>query len=1001
MILLIGLSHALYGQDKLISGIVRSEDGPLPGASVTQKGTTIGTITDSNGRFEIKLSSTAEAIIVFSFIGYKQTEVAVTQDQTSLEILLTPDISTLDEVVIVGYGTKKKVNLTGAVSEVNEKAFSGKPIVNAYQALQGEAAGVIVQQGTSEPGTNPTINIRGLNTINGNNPLVVVDGVIGSLNNVNPNDIKSVTVLKDAASASIYGSRAASGVILITTKSGDEGKPKFTYSANVGIQQPTNFPNPADSWEYATLRNEALVNSGLSPQFTPEQILDFKNSGPNVFHYREIFKKQSSQSNHNFSLSGKNNGTDYYISLGYQDQNSLFKGPDYGYKRYNFRINLSQKINDKLKFIGRMSFTRNDIKDHAWYTEWLIEPTVRIPTIYNAVDENGNYTLVSGSNGSSLARLEKGGERTSKNDEALGNFSIEYEVIKDLIIKGVLSGNITSNKTHEFRKAIEYAYPGGGDNQNSVADQSGNSLYLNSYVTATYNKEIFTGGMLDLLVGASSENFKNNFFGVQGLDVPGNDFGVINNTSELLRSGTYGSGNEWAINSFFGRAGFAYNEKYLIETNLRYDGSSRFSDKKRWGLFPSVSVGWVLSKESFFSSVENIISFAKLRGSWGKLGNQDINDLYGYQSLVSVSSNVYGFGNTAVPGSYYSVTNPDRSWETTTMKNVGLDLSFFNNKLNFSVEAFDNLTNDILLQLPVPDVYGLGQPYQNAGSVQNRGWEVSLDHKFNTGAVNHTFSFNLSDNLNKVVDLKGKEFISGFDVQTILREGYPMFSYYALRSDGFFNTPEEVLQSSTPIFATSVKPGDIKYIDRNQDGEIGYENDRFILGNPFPRYTYGFTYRGEWKGFDLSILIQGVGQRSQWVRGEIVEAFHNSNEGPVFNRHLDRWTPTNTDASYPRLTIGSESVNNAARSDFYIFDAKYLRIKNVQIGYSLPKSLISNIGLSEVRFYLTGLNLFTFTPLNIGLDPEVNGGISAGGAPYNGRVYPVTRVFSIGLDVKF
>src|SRR5690606_22544205 len=344
--------------------------------------------------------------------------------------------------------------------------------------------------------------------------------------------------------------------------------PTLQYDATVGLQQPTNFPDAAESWQYATLRNEALVNSGFAPQFTPEQILDFKENGPNVFHYRELFKRSAPQSNHNVSLSGKSGGTSYYAALGYQNQNSLFKGTDYGYKRYNLRMNLSQEVSKRLSFTGRLSFVRNDFKDHAWWTEWLIESTVRIPTIYDIVDENGNYTLVSGSNGSSLARLEKGGERRSRNDEALGNFSIDYKPTPDLTIKAVVSGTITNNKTHEFRKAIAYAYPGGGDNQNSVSDQSGSTLYLNPYVTANYNKEVIKGGVMDLLVGASSENFKNDYFGVTGIDVPGNDFGVINNTSELLRSGTYGSGDEWSLRSYFGRAGFSFEDKYLFEANV-------------------------------------------------------------------------------------------------------------------------------------------------------------------------------------------------------------------------------------------------------------------------------------------------------------------------------------------------------------------------------------------------------------------------------------------------
>ena len=455
-----------------------------------------------------------------------------------------------------------------------------------------------------------------------------------------------------------------------------------------------------------------------------------------------------------------------------------------------------------------------------------------------------------------------------------------------------------------------------------------------------------------------------------------------------------GSGNEWAIQSVFGKIGYTFDDKYLLKANLRYDGSSRFAEAKRWGVFPSVSAGWILSEENLFTPLEDVVSFAKIRASWGQLGNQDISDLYGYQSLVGTGRNVYSFGGVGVSGAYYSVSNQNRTWETSTMKNLGIDLSFFKRKLDVTFEVFDNLTEDILLQLPVPATYGLGQPFQNAGSVRNRGWELSMNYQFETGAVNHSFNFNISDNRNEIEDLRGREFINGFDVNTILREGYAINSYYALKADGFFNSEDEINNSATPIFSSNVKPGDIKYLDRNGDGEIDYENDRFILGNAFPRYTFGATYAMDWNGFDFSVFIQGVGKRQQWLRGEIVEAFHNNNEGPVFERHLDRWTPENLDASYPRLTVGAESVNNAAKSDFYIYDAQYLRIKNLQIGYTLPDAAVHNIGLESTRLYLTGLNLLTFSPLNdLGVDPESVGS--------SGRVYPVTRVFSLGLNINF
>ncbi|MCH7409090.1 TonB-dependent receptor [Belliella sp. DSM 111904] len=986
-----------FGQSRMVSGTITAEGEPLPGASVLVKGKSQGTVSDIDGVFRLELTSSGETTLLVSFIGFISKEVIISPNQTTVNVELEVDLSDMDEFVVVGYGTKRRDNITGAISETGERAIAGKPLTNAYQALQGEVPGLVIQQGTSEPGSLPEINIRGLSTMSGNSPLIVVDGVIGSLNNVNPNDIENVSVLKDAASAAIYGSRAANGVILITTKGGKEGKPKFSYNGQFGVQQPTNFPKIADSWEYATLRNEALVNSRMNPVFTPEQILGFKENGPNVSHYEALFKDQAIQSNHNLSVSGSEKGLNYMMSLGYMDQESLFHGPGYGHQRYNVRINLDKQVNDKLKVGGRISLARNDIKGHAWWTEWLIEPTVRMPPIYNIVDANGNYTLSSGSNGNPLAQLEQGGARKNQNDEVLVNLSLEYEPIENLLIKGVIGGNTTSNLTHEFRRAISYAYPGGGNNQNSVANQYGRSLYLNPYITASYKLNIAEKHDFDFLLGVSSESFKNEFFGVSGLDVPGNEFGVIDNVSEILQSGTYGSGNEWGIQSFFGRAGYRYEDKYLLEGNLRVDGSSRFTSANRWGVFPSVSGGWVISREDFFAPVEEVVSFAKLRASWGQLGNQDIGSLYGHQSLVNMGSNVYAFGGVGVPGAFYSVSNPNRTWETSTMSNIGMDLGFFQRKLNVSFDLFDNLTRDILLQLPVPAAYGLGQPIQNAGVVRNRGWEISVDYGFKTGAVDHSVILNLSDSQNEVVDLRGREFINGSDVQTILREGYPMNSYFALRSDGFFNSQEQIAGSPTPIFTNSVQPGDIRYVDRNNDGVINYEEDRFVLGHAFPRYTFGVTYATSFKGFDFSIFIQGVGERSQWVRGEIIEAFHNNNEGPVFKRHLDRWTPENLDASYPRLTVGAESVNNAARSDFYIFNAQYLRIKNVQLGYTLPSTLVSKIGLGQARLYVTGFNLLTFSPLmDIGLDPE-----TYGGAGSNGRVYPVSRVISTGIDINF
>ena len=571
VILLALFTYCGFAQEINVTGKVTDELGPIFGANVLVKGTTNGTSTGMEGQFS--LTANEGDVLLVSYIGYKPQEIIVEGD-TPLTITLESDTSNLDEVVVVGYGTEKRADLTGAISTIDETAIQGKPVSNSYQALQGESPGLIIQNTTSRPGSVPQINIRGVSTINGNTPLIVVDGVIGSLNNVNPNNIESISVLKDAASSAIYGSRAANGVILVTTKKGKSGKPVFQYQGSYGVQTPTNFPEFASSWEYATLRNEALVNSGFQPAFTPEQILDYKENGPNVYWNREIYKDMALQSSHNLSMSGAENGLNYLVSLGYVDQESMFKGPDYGYQRYNARINLEKQVNDKLKLGGRMSFARNDIKDNAYFEQWIIEPTMRIPPIYDIVDENGDYTLVSGSNSNPLAQLEVGGTTKYQNDEFLGNFSIEYEPVENLILKGVLGGNLTSNKTHQFRKAIDFAYPGGGNNENSVTDNYNRSLYLNPFLTASYSKDFNEKHSFNMMLGASSESFKSEFFGVTGIDIPGNEFGVISNASDIQSAN--GSGNEWSIQSFFGKIGYSYDSRYQINGNIRYDGSSRF-----------------------------------------------------------------------------------------------------------------------------------------------------------------------------------------------------------------------------------------------------------------------------------------------------------------------------------------------------------------------------------------------------------------------------------------
>ncbi|MWB93100.1 SusC/RagA family TonB-linked outer membrane protein [Flavobacterium sp. GA093] len=987
----------LYAQNS-ISGTVKDSKTleTIIGATVSIKGTTTATMTNLDGVYTLK--APANSVIIVSYIGYESVEKSV-GNSTVLDFVLKEEQNLLKEVVVVGYGTQKKANLTSAISNVGSDIFENKPVTTASQALQGTIAGVVIQQGSSEPGQGTNINIRGIGTFqSGTYPLILIDGLEGSIDNINPNDIESVSVLKDASSAAVYGSRAANGVILITTKMGKSGKTRIAYDYIYGFQKPTNMPKYAKAWEYAELRNEALINSGLPAKFTPDQIRDFKKIGQGTVWIDEIYRDLAPQSTQNLSIEGGGEKTSYHVSVGHVDQESLFEGnDDYGLKRNNARINIHSKLSEKLNITASGAYNGAIIKEHAYWTNWLIEQATRIPVIYPVKDENGNYTLPSGSNSNGLARLTEGGMRTYQNDGLVGSLTAEWSILKDLKIKGFFGVNLSNNNNHEFRKSIDYApYTGGGDNESSVMDRFDRTLLLNSTLTLNYNKRIGENHSFTGLLGISEEKSDRRWFQVRKIGIPGNEFGVVGNGEVTDESNTYGSGEEWGIQSYFGRINYSYDDRYLLEANVRADGSSRFSSENRWGVFPSFSGAWRISKENFMESV-SFLSNLKIRASWGQVGNQDIG-LYRYLRTVSINTQAYSFYDNLANAAYFSEVNQNLSWETSEMLDFGIDASFFNNKLSFALDLYSKNSKDVLVNnLPVPGIYGGQSPTQNIGTVNNKGWEFSTTYLFTTGKVKHSINANIADNVNEVTDDGGRTLISGTDVVTILKNGFPINSYYGLKSDGFFQNAAEVANGPKQNFnAAGAKPGDIRYVDRNGDGVIKEEDDRFILGNPYPRYTYGLTYTVNWNGLDLSIFLQGVGKRSMWIRGEGVEAFHNSNEGPVMDYHIDRWTPQNPDAEYPRLTIGTESANNAAKSDFWIQDASYLRLKNVQLGYTIPSRFTEQLGVAKFRAYITGQNLLTFTKLKAGYDPEINSGEAS-----NGRVYPVAKVLAIGLNVNF
>ncbi|MBR6002329.1 MAG: TonB-dependent receptor [Bacteroidales bacterium] len=979
-----------YAQEAVsqITGTVTSGGESVIGAAVMVEGTGHGTVTGIDGSYSIKAAG--DAVLVFSAIGYETLKEPVA-GRSVIDVQLMEESLRLEDAVVVGYGVQKKINLTGAVASVSTKELEGKPITNVLEGLQGTTPGLVIRQGSSTPGGSPSLNIRGLNTMNSNDPLVIIDGIEGSLANLNPNDIEQISVLKDASSTAIYGSRASNGVILVTTKRGEDGIVNVEYDMTYGVQQATALPTIVDSWVYAELYNEAAVNSGRSAKFTAQQIADFRNGGTNCNWIRSIYKDVAHQHSHNLSVSGGVKNLSYLASLGYLGQQSLFKGDKYGYDRYNARLGLSHKLGKRLSVNATVQFTRNVINDHAYWTDWIIEQANRMPPIYEIKFDDGSYNYPSGSNSNSLERLETGGYRKSVNDDIGGSLNASLWIIDGLSLNANVGARFLANQTHELRKASPA--PKSGDNENHISESFYRSTKLTTTLTLNYEKTFREKHNLAALVGFAYEGERVRDFNTTRLtDTSRYDVFVGGLSGEDVSNG--GSASDWSLYSAFGRITYNYDERYLAEFNLRNDYSSYFAKGNRSGLFPSLSFGWRISQERWWEKVRPIIPSLKLRASWGMVGNNRIG-AYRYLSSISIVDG-HSFGDTIVPTASYSSVDPGIKWETTMMTDLGLDISFLKNSLNVSFDGFFNRTSNILVELPVPALFGRGSPTSNAAVVNSYGWELAIDYHFRTGPVNHDIRANLADSWNIVADTHGEELIFGSDVVSVIKEGYPLYSYYALRSNGLFQSDEEAA-SSPHLEGIVPKAGDIRYIDKPDaegytDGVIN-DDDRFLVGNDFPRYTFGFNYSLQWKGLFFSAFLQGVGMRKAWMRGEAVEAFHNNNEGPVLDFHIDRWTPSNPDATYPRLTMGTESTNNATKSDFWIQDAAYLRIKNLQLGYEFQGKWMERIHMQKLRAYLSVENAYTFSKMKGGWDPEYNGG--------SGRSYPVTRVYSVGLNVKF
>lgn len=1011
------LNAPQQSSQSIVKGTIKDATGePLIGVSVVIKGTTNGTMTDTDGQFSI--SCKKNDVLLVSYVGFLPQEIAV-GNKTNIQITLVEDSKMLDEVIVIGYGTTTRKSAVGAVDQVKSDIIEDRPVANLTQALQGAAPNLIIQQKSFNPNDNKTnLNIRGVSTFSNNSPLIVIDGLIadeGSFNKINPADVENISILKDAGTAAIYGSRSANGVILITTKKGKKNeRPVVRLSGMMGWQNPDILFSPVKGYQNATLRNLALTNVGSDPTFTPAQIRDLAAHQDQESWFYDQIMRTALQQNYNLSVSGGGENNTYMISLGYYDQESNYVGnKNFGIERYNMRTNLTAEYG-RFKISGILAYTRNNSISTTGGSLEIDASRVPQYYYYKMKADNGHYLLNDVLNEfNPLGALEAGGTNKYRNNYLNANVNVEFKILDGLKLRGVLGTDVIGD--HRFTRQLSVPYYSSatattpqtiGNANRETGDYNHDAYLINSQILADYNKS-FGNHNLTALFGATNESFTatSNEIKMKFTD-PDLGTSAGDETEIPVGGGSQTSvekTDRWSISSLLGRLGYNYAEKYYAEFSFRYDGSSKFAKGHRWGFFPSVSMGWRLSEEGFMTNYRDNIGDLKIRGSYGILGNQSIGT-YDRFTRYTMHNNSYAYNNSAVTGAGFTLGKEDLTWEKTKTVNVGVDASFLNNSLNLTFDYFHKKTTDILMKPIVPSVFGTELPMDNIGEMKNQGWDMSLSYRLRTGQFDHNFGVSLGDAWNEVTKYEGFEQISGMEeLSRIIRVGVPINSYYGYKTDGFFQSYEEIEASAIPV-GNTVQPGDLKFVDRNNDGVID-SKDRYILGNAFPRYTYGFTYNLTVKGFDFSMLWQGVGKRDMMIRGELVEPFHSNYSFNIYKHQLDFWTPTNTDATWPRLTApGSASSKNNYRdgSDLYIFDGKYLRLKNIQLGYTLPKVWSTKAGMQKVRLYVNAQNLFTFSK-NSFIDPESSEfgtNMNTDGAN-SGRNYPTLKYYGFGIDIEF
>ncbi|MEZ5199472.1 MAG: SusC/RagA family TonB-linked outer membrane protein [Bacteroidales bacterium] len=1002
------MEESTVQQPKSISGKVADTKGqPLPGVTVVIKGTTQGTITNTDGEYSLSNIS-SDAILQFSFVGMKMQEIIV-GGQATVNVTMEEDAIGIEEVVAVGYGVQKKVNLTGSVGVVDAEKLENRSVGRLEQALQGQVSGLKIIQTTGQPGNESiSMQIRGQSTFTSNPVLTIVDGLPSSISQVNPEDIESISVLKDASSTAIYGSRAAGGVILITTKAGTKGKPKFGYNGYFGIQQPTRFPEKVSAYDHAVLFTEAELNDNpdrTSFTFSDEDFARFSSPDWEDYDGFSAAFSNAIQTQHDFSMSGGSEKQDYYISVGYLLQNGTLNNT--GYNRYNIQINENIYLGDKLKLSFKGSYRPEErtAPSEVNYPGGpprgignLISRLLRWPTYIPYKTSNGDWAAAMGIEPYQIGiNTKEGGEQILRRNTFSGNANLEYSITGDLKVSGMYGLNWSQSRQSDYSRKMKFYDPDNPEvvqveaSDNALEIVNSSSKYQKAQFLINYKKSLENHDF-SVLAGYTREWSYQDAESIGRTGFLTDNIYVIDAGSTDPQNWTSsGTASDWALSSWIGRINYSYKDKYLAEAAIRYDGSSRFLEGVRWGVFPSFSAGWRISEENFLKG-NNFLSYLKLRASWGQVGNQNVGS-YPFANTLATSN--YYFNGLPNQGVYYGgAPNPTLTWESKTGMNIGLDGNIKGDLFSFGIDLFKERTEDILLTVPVPSTYGLKTPVQNAGVVENTGWEVELSHQKKFNDFFYRISFNVSDATNKVIDLKDTgPWIEGNTESgyKITEEGRPMYEWYGWKSEGLFQTEAEVASHSFQNTATS--PGDIKYQENGGDPETITPDDRVRLGRSDPRFPFGIRAELKYKNFDLNAFAQGVLSHLTYTSRWGMYNASGSTE-TFFEYHLDRWTPETPNGKYPKTRVTNNKVINAQFSSFWLYNAAYFRLKNIQIGYNIPKKLLEKFKIDHARVYISGENILTFTDID-GFDPEI---ITNGSAE---RRYPLSKNYNIGVNLNF